>query len=415
MPRILHILSQRPGRTGSGVTLDAMVRGAAKAGWQQHVIVGTDTSDPQPIVGDLPDSQIHPLVFNRDTINFPLPGMSDVMPYASTVFSSMSAAQLDAYRNAWREHVRDVIAIAKPDIIHSHHIWLLSAMLKDIVASVGGDDVPIVTSCHATGLRQMELCPHLADEVRQGCSRNDRFVTLHHGHANTLAKTLHVASDRISVVGGGFNEALFHSRERHAANPGDGPSLLYAGKYSRAKGLPWLLDAVERLAKQHVNLTLHIAGSGAGNEADALRQRMETMSPRVVLHGQVDQPTLAKLMRQADVFVLPSFYEGLPLVLVEAAACGCRLVATQLPGIIEQLATPLADSLELVPLPRLQNVDEPVPADLPQFVDQLTAALDAAISKPGIGDVSSLVKPFTWTAVYQRIEKVWQQLLHAEN
>mgnify|MGYP000532501899 CR=1 FL=1 len=44
-----------------------------------------------------------------------------------------------------------------------------------------------------------------------------------------------------------------------------------------------------------------------------------------------DQPALAELMRRCAVLVLPSFYEGVPLVLAEARACGCRLVATDLP------------------------------------------------------------------------------------
>lgn len=392
-----------------------MVRGAANAGWQQDVIVGTDTSDRRPEVGGLPASHVHPLIFGERDIDFPLPGMSDVMPYPSSIFSKLTSDQLDAYRHAWRIHVQQTIVRVQPDLIHSHHIWLLSSMLKDIAT-----DVPIVTSCHATGLRQMALCPHLTDEVKQGCVRIDRFVTLHHGHAATLSETLKVSSDRITVVGGGFNEDLFHSRGRNAKSHGSssqtrGLHLLYAGKYSRAKGLPWLLDAFERLAKDHSELTLHIAGSGAGEEADTLRQRMETMKSRVILHGQVDQPSLAKLMQQADVFVLPSFYEGLPLVLVEAAACGCQLVATALPGIVEQLAAPLADSLDLVDLPRLQSVDEPVAADLPTFVDRLVnaleSALDTALHKPPASDITSRVKPFTWHAVYGRIESVWKQLV----
>ena len=41
--------------------------------------------------------------------------------------------------------------------------------------------------------------------------------------------------------------------------------------------------------------------------------------------------------------VLPSFYEGVPLVLAEAAACGCRLVATALPGVREALAPRFRD------------------------------------------------------------------------
>ena len=59
------------------------------------------------------------------------------------------------------------------------------------------------------------------------------------------------------------------------------------------------------------------------------------------------QPQLAALMGRCHAFVLPSFYEGLPLVLAEARACGCRLVATALSGVVSQLAPPLGEDLLL--------------------------------------------------------------------
>ena len=96
-----------------------------------------------------------------------------------------------------------------------------------------------------------------------------------------------------------------------------------------------------------------VAGSGAGEEADRLRTRMLAMAPTVVLHGQLSQAALAELMRTCAVFVLPSFYEGLGLVLVEALACGCRLVATALPGVQEQLAPLLGPALQKVAMPRM--------------------------------------------------------------
>ena len=79
---VLHILSQRPGRTGSGVTLDSIVRCAQYAGWQQHVIVGTPADDPNPQVGELAADQIHPLVFPQPSLPFPLPGMSGRQHFA---------------------------------------------------------------------------------------------------------------------------------------------------------------------------------------------------------------------------------------------------------------------------------------------------------------------------------------------
>jgi glycosyltransferase involved in cell wall biosynthesis len=396
--KVLHVLSQRPLRTGSGVTLDATVRLGGAAGHAQAAVVGTPWDDPTPPVGDLPAEAIHPLRFGEVGLDFRLPGMSDVMPYPSTVFSSMSGAMLAAYRRAWEDHVRRVLDRFQPEVIHSHHLWILSSLLKDLAP-----EVPVVTQSHATGLRQMHLCPHLAEEVRAGCRRNDAFLALHAGHAQAAAEGLGVAAERVHVVGAGYREDVFHASGRDP-EPG---SLLYAGKLARAKGLPWLIDAVERLDDR---VTLHVAGGGAGDEADALRARLEA-SPRCRYHGSLNQRDLAWLMRRSQVFVLPSFYEGLPLVLVEALAAGCRLVATDLDVVRSDLAPRLGEALTRVPLPPLVGVDEPDPDGLPAFTDRLEAALNQALAAPPLdpGALAETLEGFTWPAVYGRIETIWRQ------
>ncbi len=399
--RVLHLLSQRPGRTGSGVTLQALAREAAASGWEQAVCVATPSDDPRPALEGVPDARLHPLRFGEPPLDFALPGMSDVMPYASSRWRDLSPAQLDAYREAWRAHLAPVLETFRPDVIHAHHVWLLSALVRNLAPRT-----PLVVHTHATGLRQMTLCPHLADEVREGVSRADRVLVLTHAMGRRVREVLGIDERRIAVVSAGYREGLFHAESGLRPPPG---AILYAGKYSRAKGLPWLLDAFERLAADDESLTLHVAGSGEGAEAEALRQRMASMAPRVVIHGHVEQPELAALMRRCSLFVLPSFYEGLPLVVVEAVACGCRVVCTDLPAVREELAPRLGDALDLVPLPRIEGVDEAVAQDLPGFVDRLAAALEsgirAVLSPEAMPDLSS----FTWRAVFERAERVWEE------
>ncbi len=406
MPRILHVLSQRPSRTGSGITLDALVRLAGAAGWEQRVACGVPLDDPSPDVGDLPEDRIHPLLFGTPSLPFPVPGMSDVMPYLSTRWSGMSDRQLADYRHAWDAHLRILVDRFRPDVIHCHHLWIVASMLKDVAP-----ETPAVAHCHATGFRQMELCPHLADDIVRRVARNDRFVVLHEGHAEEVVRRLGVTPDRVIVSGAGYRDDLFHTTNR---DPASGPRLVYVGKYAHAKGLPWLLDTVTRLARRHPGLELHVAGSGAGPEAAALAERMTAMAPTVVLHGALPQPALADLLRRASVCVLPSFYEGVPLVLVEAAACGCRLVATDVPGVRDTIAPRLGDVLEVVPRPRLDGPDTPVADDLPAFIDRLGAALDRALAAGTVTPDPSALAPFTWGAVFSRVEAVWRELIAPE-
>ncbi len=407
--RVLHLLSQRPSFTGSGVSLDATVRLADAAGWEQQVVIGTPHDDPNPPTGGLDESLVRPLRFGDGELGFPLPGMSDVMPYPSSRFAGLDERQLADYRGAWRRHVSEAVTDFKPDVIHTRHIWLLSALVKDVAP-----DVPVVNHCHATGLRQMALCPHLADEVRYGCARNDRFCVLHQGHADHLTAKLKVAPGRVHTVGTGYRKEIFHARGVRNRNR---MSIAYAGKYSNAKGLPWLLDAVERLGAREPGLVLHVAGDGAGREAEDLRARMAAMAPRVVMHGQLGQKALAELMRSCSVFVLPSFYEGLPLVLIEALACGCRLVCTDLPGLRHSFGSNLDRVLDRVSLPRLIGPDVPVPEDLPAFVTALEDRIEAVLRMPPLGDpaktMPDVLRPFTWDAVFARIERIWLEVIDA--
>ena len=276
--------------------------------------------------------------------------MSDVMPYLSTRFSAMTREQIGRYFAAWMSQIRRAIDEFQPQIIHSHHVWVMSSLLKSVDSSI-----PVVTHFHGTGLRQMELCPALAEEVRSGCSRNDAFVALHQGHAPSLQTQLGVDPDRISVVGSGFREDIFHDRGRSRT----GPVVTYAGKLGRAKGLPWLIEAVEPVA---VNESPMSCSTSRVRGAAPKPTRSADRSTGAILrayHGQVDQNRLAALLRESAVFALPSFFEGLPLVLRRGRGMGCRLVATSLPGVVDELQPQLGGASTAVPLPRLANIDQP--------------------------------------------------------
>jgi glycosyltransferase involved in cell wall biosynthesis len=146
-----------------------------------------------------------------------------------------------------------------------------------------------------------------------------------------------------------------------------------------------------------------------------MRKRMIAMTPRVRLHGQLSQAELAGLMRRSTVCVLPSFFEGLPLVLVEALACGCRLVATALPGVVSELAPRIGAALELVEPPKLAAIDTPHADALPGFVRRLETGLRHALEAPPLGDpaetMPEALASFTWGAVFGRIEGVWRSVI----
>jgi glycosyltransferase involved in cell wall biosynthesis len=404
--KVLHILSQRPSATGSGTTLDALVSEAAKHGWHQHLIFALKSGDPVPSVGQLSTKVHHPLYFESPELPFAIPGMSDVMPYKSTRFSEMTPTMVHSYRSAWTSHIADVIKQFQPDIIHSHHLWIVSSILKDIAPNI-----PVVTHSHGTGLRQMELCPHLADQVQAGCRRNNRIAALHEAHQTEIATRLRLQTDRIHVVSAGYREETFRMRKTHPASPFQ---IGYAGKLSDAKGVPWLLDAVEELSSLYPELVLHIAGAGTGSEEAHIKNRMRDLGSLVSYHGLLPPTELASLLQETSHFVLPSLYEGLPLVLAEAAACGNRLVCTELPGIMEQLHPILFAYMSSFPLPPLESIDRPAEGTRQLFVDRIKLALEDSFRKTAIplncNTHQEALAQFQWRTVFSRIESLWKLL-----
>ncbi len=121
--------------------------------------------------------------------------------------------------------------------------------------------------------------------------------------------------------------------ERYETAPHRGQVLLFVGRLAAVKGVPILLDAVARLAPRYPGLRLALIGDGP--DRAALEERARPLGEQVVFLGYQSQDAVAEALSQTDVFVLPSFAEGVPVVLMEAMAAGVPVIATQIAGIPE--------------------------------------------------------------------------------
>ena len=162
---------------------------------------------------------------------------------------------------------------------------------------------------------------------------------------------------------------------------------------------------------------LHLIGSGSGPEKEECLRRAQRMGKQTIIYGALSQPELATIMQGAHLFVLPSFFEGLPLVLLEALACGCRLIATSLPGVTEVLGGLESDYVRLVETPRFHGVDQPIEEDEALFEENLSAAIREQISEiiggPEIyyRQIKDQIAAFSWGKVFEKIEQVYYQVI----
>ena len=88
-------------------------------------------------------------------------------------------------------------------------------------------------------------------------------------------------------------------------------------------------------------------------------------------------------MRHKDIFILPSYFEGLGLIAVEALGSGLRVVATEIEGLIEFLGDKINNSeiIEYIAMPTIYDTDKAVEEEKPAFINRIVGALELMIER----------------------------------
>jgi colanic acid/amylovoran biosynthesis glycosyltransferase len=152
------------------------------------------------------------------------------------------------------------------------------------------------------------------------------------GHFCTSQMMLYAAREhwhKFEIVRCGVDTKQFQYRAPRTK----AKKLVYVGRLSSEKGLPILFQSLA-LLKSH-DLQLTILGDGAERKSLEKLTRDLNIEARVTFAGFVDQDTIRKVLNDSDVFVLPSFAEGIPVALMEAMAIGLPVIATYVGGVTE--------------------------------------------------------------------------------
>lgn len=116
---------------------------------------------------------------------------------------------------------------------------------------------------------------------------------------------------------------------------GKAKELVYVGRLSAEKGVPILFESIAQLHQQGYELTLTLLGDGPDRAFLENLAREMNIQHCVNFKGFVDQTTIATTLKASDIFVLPSFAEGIPVALMEAMAIGLPVITTYVGGITE--------------------------------------------------------------------------------
>jgi glycosyltransferase involved in cell wall biosynthesis len=164
--------------------------------------------------------------------------------------------------------------------------------------------------------------------------RADFVVCISHfGRSQLMALVSEQHWGKISIVHCGVDPTAFSPAPREA--DGDATEILCVGRLVPVKGQALVIEAVSALSKRAIDARATIVGAGP------TRDRLEALaadlgvSDRIVFTGAVGQDRIRELYAAADVFCLPSFAEGVPVVLMEAMAMEVPVVTSRIMGIPE--------------------------------------------------------------------------------
>ncbi len=396
--RILSITAQKPNSTGSGVYLTELVKEYALLGHEQAVVAGVYRED----LIELPDGvAFYPVYFCEEGLPYPIVGMSDEMPYISTKYCEMSPEMVEQFRSSFMSVIERAVEELQPDLILCHHLYLLTALVREHFP-----ERKVYGFCHNTDLRQMQKTDLEREFIRREIGKLDHIFVPQRAQEEGVLALYPVDKEKITRVGMGYNNQIFHLAEESCDKEGV-TSLVFAGKIAEKKGVKSLLRAMALLGDEKEldmnRVQLLLAGSTGNEEEYQMIEGLAGRCPcKVKFLGRLSQSELARVYQQSDIFVLPSFFEGISLTVIEALACGDRVVMTDLPGIKEWIASVSSDAdVRYVTLPRMRNADEPLEEDLPEFERMLADALKASVlqKETHLADVSQI----SWEAIAKEV------------
>jgi colanic acid/amylovoran biosynthesis glycosyltransferase len=227
------------------------------------------------------------------------------------------------------ENFPDVIRVFKPDLLHAHFATEPAATARDLSAQL---HVPFTFTAHGYDIRRK---PPADFAARAAAAR--RVITVSEANARWITERHHVPREHVRVIPCGVDTESFRPLNRgdRRDNHRKEPLILCVARHVAVKNLGLLLDACARLNEEGVRFRCVSIGDGplrAELEAKRRELRLDTM---VEFTGALAHEEVLRWWQRADIATLTSGNEGMPVSLMEAAACGVPAVATAVGGIPE--------------------------------------------------------------------------------
>ncbi len=322
----------------------------------------------------------------------------------------LAKSQIDTHLD---EFTAGVIALEPPSLVHSHH-WMSGVAALPAARRWG---VPHVQSYHSVAAlpgspleegEPPESAARVPGEARIAVE-SDAIVAVSTAEARTIVERCGADPNRVTVIPPGVDLEVFKPRTPGEPRPSESwaeePYVLFAARLQPLKGADLALRALAAMPAA-LRPTLVISGDTSADFAQYAAQLHELiestgLADKVVLIGPRPHHELAKLMRHAEVFLVPSHSETFGLVALEAAASGTPVIASATGGLREVV---VHSETGLLMLQR-----DPI---------AWARELGSLLSKPALmaryGEVARIhARRFTWQRTAELLAEEYRELIHA--
>jgi starch synthase len=221
-------------------------------------------------------------------------------------------------------------------------------------------------------------------------------ITVPSGYTRQTFIDLGIAADKVRVLPYGVNLGHF---QQVASPDTETFEVLFAGGASLRKGVPYLLQAFQRLS--HPRKRLSFAGA-MSPEFISVLQSLGLWSDKHQVLGHLSREALRERMSRSHVLVLPSVEEGLALVQAQALACGCPVIATEATGAPDLFTD--GEAGFILPTRRADLIADKLQmlADMPALRQQLSQGALHTVSRIG-----------GWNSYGDKAMQIYQSLVSA--
>lgn len=312
------------------------------------------------------------------------------------------------------------------DLVHSHTWYANQA--GNIAARLHG--IPHIISAHSLE----PLRPWKAEQLgggyrlsswmeRDAYENADRIIAVSNGMRRDILRCYpQLDENKVVTIYNGIDTELWHPVDdpdtvRALGVDPDATTVIFVGRITRQKGLPYLLRAVRELPAD-VQIVLCAGAPDTPEIEREVRDLVSTLqAEREAVHWiseHLPREQIMALLTAADVFVCPSIYEPLGIVNLEAMSCGTAVVGSGTGGIPEVVQDGVTG--RIVPIEQVED-GTGTPIDPDKYVADLAATLNEVLADPdtarkyGAAGRERVEREFTWAQIADQTIALYQQVL----